>query len=139
MALVKKDSIMEIFIGVSLLQVDPKEKVFIGGLMDLFIKVGFKVVYFMEREYGVQNKMITMKASINSIVKMGWEHIDGVMVSYLRGYLKMMRRLFHILTCQFYKPTMKKKQGKKEVKRESQQNKGINITTDIYFSTLRRL
>jgi hypothetical protein len=71
MALVKKDSIMEIFIGVNLLLVDPKEKVFIGGLMDLFIKVGFKVVYFMEREYGVQNKMITMKASINSIVKMG--------------------------------------------------------------------
>jgi cell division protein FtsL len=55
---------MEIFIGVNLLLVDLKEKAFIGGLMGLYIKVDFKVVYFMEKEYGVQNKMITMKANI---------------------------------------------------------------------------
>jgi hypothetical protein len=61
---VRKDLIMEIFIGVNLLLVDLKEKAFIGGLMGLYIKVDFKVVYFMEKEYGVQNKMITMKANI---------------------------------------------------------------------------
>ena len=99
--MVKRDSIMEIFIEANLLLVDPKEKVFIGGLMDLFIKVVFKVVYFMEREYGAQNKMTTMKVSIDSIVKMGKEHIDGAMVSFLQEHLKMMRSLLQILICQF--------------------------------------
>ena len=101
MEMVKRDSIMEIFIEANLLLVDPKEKVFIGGLMDLFIKVVFKVVYFMEREYGAQNKMTTMKVSIDSIVKMGKEHIDGAMVSFLQEHLKMMRSLLQILICQF--------------------------------------
>lgn len=64
MEMARKDSIMEIFIEVNLLLVDPKAKVFIGGLMDLFIKVVFKVDYFTEREYGGQNRMIIMKVNI---------------------------------------------------------------------------
>lgn len=70
MGMEKKDSIMEIFIEVNLLSEGPKEKAYIGGQMDLFIKVGFKMVCFMEREYGVQNKMTTMKANICLIAKM---------------------------------------------------------------------
>lgn len=139
MGKVKKDSIMEIFIEVNLLLVDRKEKAYIGGLMDLFIKEGFKMVCFMEREYGVQNKMTIMKVNINSIVKMALEHTDGAMVLYLRDYSKTMKKLLHTLICLFYNQVMKKKRVKEEVKRESQYSKVINIITDIYFSTLYRL